>query len=148
MAKAVAVDQEKVQALFDVVQKQKKEISKAEKPNWLTNCSFSYDKGTSNRINIRTVTDVNEIASILAFIIGREKDVVEASKILGIEAEFEWLGFTKEDWVNDLKTRVTQIQLTKRKKELEQYEARLNGLVSQEVRDAMDLAEIMKGLGQ
>lgn len=140
------IDQTQVQQLFEVVQAQKAEISKAEKPNWLTNCSFSYDGNSSNRINLRTVSDVNELSHILAHIIGKERDVQEANKLLGINAEFEWMGFTKDDWVNDIKTRVTQILLTQRKKELEDYEVRLNRLVSKEVREQMELAEIMKGL--
>jgi len=45
-----------------------------------------------------------------------------------------------------LKTRASQITLSKRKKELEEYEIRLNRLVSKEVREQMELAEIMKGL--
>lgn len=140
------IDQAQVQQLFEVVQAQKAEISKAEKPNWLTNCSFSYDRNSSNRINLRTVSDVNELAHIMAHIVGKERDMQEANKLLGINAEFEWMGFSKDDWARDIKTRVNQILLTQRKKELEDYEVRLNRLVSKEVREQMELAEIMKGL--
>ena len=35
---------EQVQKLFAIVQTKKKEISKAEKPDWKTNCSFSYTR--------------------------------------------------------------------------------------------------------
>jgi hypothetical protein len=140
------IDQKQVQDLFDVVQAKKAEISKAEKPVWQTNCSFGYDKASSARINLRTVNDVNDLVSILAFIVGKERDFTEAAKILGLETQFEWFGFSKDDWANDIKARASQIQLGNKKKQLEEYEVRLNRLVSKEVREQMELAEIMKGL--
>jgi hypothetical protein len=140
------IDQKQVQDLFDVVQAKKVEISKAEKPVWQTNCSFGYDKISSARINLRTVNDINELVSILAFIIAKERDFIEASKIVDVEVKFEWFGFSKDDWANDIKARVSQIQLVNKKRQLEDYESRLNKLVSKEVREQMELAEIMKGL--
>jgi hypothetical protein len=140
------IDQKQVQILFDVVQTKKAEISKAEKPVWQTNCSFGYDKVSSARINLRTVNDVNELVNILAFIIGKERDFIDATKIIDVDVKFEWFGFGKDDWANDIKARVSQIQLVNKKKQLEEYEVRLNRLVSKEVRDQMELAEIMKGL--
>lgn len=141
-----AVDQVQVKELFDIVQAQKAEISKAEKPNWITNCSFSFDRTSSNRINIRTLSNVDDIVHILAFLIGTERDFNEAIKELGVDTKFEWLGFSKDDWANDLKMRTTQILLVKKKQKLEIAEARLNKLVSKEVREQMELAELVKEL--
>ena len=140
------IDQKQVQDLFDVVQAKKAEISKAEKPVWQTNCSFGYDKASSSRINLRTVSNINELVDILAFILGKERDFNEAKEYLELEATFEWFGFPVSDWAKDIKSRASQIQLGTKKKQLEEYEVRLNRLVSKEVRDQMDLAEIMKGL--
>ena len=140
------IDQAQVQELLGIVKAQKAEISKAEKPSWQTNCSFGYEKGTSNRTNIRTVTDVNELTHMLAHLLGNEKDFVEANNRLGGGATFEWLGFTLEEWESDLKTRVSQIQLVKRKQTLEETEARLDKLVSKSVKDQLELASILKTL--
>lgn len=141
-----AVDQAQVKELFDIVQAQKAEISKAEKPNWITNCSFGYDRTSSNRINIRTVGNVDDITHMLAFLIGMEKSFNEAAKELGVDTKFDWLGFSKSDWANDLKMRTTQILLVKKKEKLEIAENRLNKLVSKEVREQMELAELVKEL--
>jgi hypothetical protein len=140
------VDQKLVQQLFEKVQAQKAEISKAEKPNWMTNCSFGYDEASSTRLNLKTISDTRELTKILAFILSQEKFHTEANSILGIETEFNWLGFTKDAWVNDIKARVSTLLLGKKKKDLENYELRLNSLVSKEVRDQMELEAIMKAL--
>jgi prophage maintenance system killer protein len=138
------VDQAQVQELLGIVKAQKAEISNAEKPNWETNCTFGYNKETSNRSNIRTITDVNELTNMLAFLLGKEKDFTEANNRLGGGATFDWLGYSVKKWESDLKTRVSQIQLAKRKQTLEQTEARLDKKVSQTVKDEQDLAIIAK----
>ena len=136
-----------VQDLFKVVQTKKAEIAKAEKPNWLTNSSFGYDKYSSTRINLNVCADVDELISMLEFLVTKRNSNIEAQKILGTNNTFKWLGFTFDDWATDIKTRLDKIQITKKKKDLEVLETRLNGLVSKEMRDQMELEAISKELG-
>lgn len=133
-----------VQELINIAQAKKAEISKAEKPTWLTNCSFGYDRNGSNKMNIRAVSDVDELVNALAFVIGKEKDITEANSILGTKTKLEWLGFSKDEWSNDFKTRIFQIQITEKKIELGLVESRLNKLISKEMRDQMEIDELSK----
>jgi len=71
----------------------------------------------------------------------------EAASELGVDVSFTWLGFTVEEWFTDLKTRVNVIQLAKRRSELLELETRINKLVPQDVRDAMELEALQKSLG-
>ena len=137
----------KVQELVQIVQERKIEISKAEKPNWITNCSFGYIKDSPARINIQVLTDINEIISILAFLIEKEQSHQKAAKILNAESEFKWMGFSLFDWQTDLQTRINKIQISKKKQELEVYENKLNSMVSKEYKEQLELDQIIKGLG-
>lgn len=136
-----------VQDLFKVVQAKKAEIAKAEKPNWLTNSSFGYSKDSSSRINLNVCADVEELISMLEFLITKKNSNEEAQKMLGTSITFKWLGFTFTDWATDIKTRIDKIQITKKKTELSNLETRLNGLVSKEMRDQMELEAITRELG-
>ena len=136
---------DQVQKLFKVVQAKKEEIQKAEKPNWLTNCSFGYDD--EKRYNIQVVSKVSELVSMLAFLLNRSKTFDEAAAILGANTDFSWMGFSLEEWMSDLKTRITKIQISQKKKELEVLEARLSKLISPELRAQLELEEITKELG-
>ena len=107
-----------VQQLFEVVQKKKAEIAKAEKPNWLTNCSFRYNKESSNSTNIQVCSDVNELITILGFLIGKQNEFNLAKEVLGVTNTFNWFGFTLEEWTNDIRTRIDKIQITNKKKDL------------------------------
>lgn len=135
---------EQVQKLFAIVQQKKKEISKAEKPDWKTNCTFSYSRHGNDRINLQVTSDVDELINMLAFLIEKEKAFNEAKALLGVDNEFKWMGFTFEEWKYDIQTRLTKSQISKKKKELETLETRLNGLISPELKAKWELEEITK----
>lgn len=136
-----------VQDLFKIVQQKKSEISKAEKPNWLTNCSFFYDKNNSStRFNIQTITDTDELVQALAFLIEKEKAYDEANDLLGLSSRFKWAGFGLDDWKTDFQTRINKLQIKKKKDELELLESRLNSLISPELRTQLELEAITKQL--
>ncbi len=59
-----------IDELIAITQTKKAEIEKAEKPSWNTNCLFSYDN-VSTKTNIRTVSKVEELVQIMAYIIGK-----------------------------------------------------------------------------
>lgn len=137
-----------VQDLFKVVQTKKDEIAKAEKPNWETNCAFGFFPETSQRINLQVMSDVADLVNILAFLIEKHKNFDAAQEILGTNLKFKWLGFTFDQWKSDIKTRLDKIQISMKKRELNELEARLDKLVSPELKQQMELEEIKKLLGQ
>ena len=147
MAKAKTAD-EIVQDLVQVVKQKREEISKAERPNWITNGSFKYAKGSAESFNLQTISDVNVFINALAFLIDREKSFKMACETLGVKSEFDWFGFSLEDWSSDFKTRITKIQIGQKKKELEIYESKLDKLISPEMRRTMELEEITQGLSK
>jgi hypothetical protein len=135
-----------VQELLEVVQKKKAEISKAEKPNWLTNCAFRYSKDTPITTNIQVCSDVEELINILGFLIEKETNFNKAQEILGTSYTFNWFGYTIDEWTNDIRTRIHKIQINVKKKELEQLESRLEKLISSKLKTQMELADIKKSL--
>jgi hypothetical protein len=140
---------EQVQLLFNVVQQKKAEIAKIEKPNWKTNSSFRWDENNpSTSFNIQVVAEakilVNALAKLNSMCVESEKAALE----LGVENyKFEYLGFSLGEWKSDFKTRVDKINITKKKNELNALEARLNSLISPELRNQMELEAIQKELG-
>jgi hypothetical protein len=135
---------EQVQKLFQVVQTKKAEIAKAEKPNWETNCSFGYNKDSSSRTNIQVVADIEELVHILGFLIEKQKAFESAQSVLDTNLTFKWMGYTIDQWQSDIKTRIDKIQITKKKKDLEALEGRLDKLISPELKAKMELDEISK----
>lgn len=139
----------KVQQLFEVVQKKKEEIKKAEKPNWLTNCSFRLDENnTSSSFNIQTISDPNILVLAHARLTMLEEAALKSADELGIEKyQFSWLGFPASDWKSDFKTRIDKINIKKKKDELTLLESRLDKLISPELRAELEISLIEKELG-
>jgi len=142
----------RVKDLWDVVLKKKAEIQEAEKPNWKTNCTFSYTKDTSSphqRLNIQTITDLDEFVDALAFLGLRQESCRVAAESLGIAGyTFKWQGFTVEAWKSDFSTRINKIKINEKKKELAAFETRLEALLSPELKAELELNEIVRLLGE
>lgn len=136
---------EKVKTLFETVQEKKLAIEKAERPCWLTAGNFGYSANSAHdRINIQTLTDVRKIVEMFAFIIDRKEKSESAAKELGVNYTFTWLGFSVDEWKNDFQTRVNQISIQEKRRELAEIESRLNAIISPELKAQMELEAISK----
>jgi len=130
--------------LIKEVQKQKAEIAKAEKPSWNTNLAFSFTGNSKDALNMHALSSVEELISIVAFLLDRSKSYAEACTLLNVTSEFKWQGFTLKEWTEDVKTRLDKIQISSKKKKLEALEARLNAVISPELKAQMELEAIAR----
>lgn len=139
------VTDQKVKDLFDLVQNKKLAIEKAERPCWKTSGNFGYSANSAHdRTQIATITDVRKIVEMYAFLTERKDRSESAAKDLGVDYKFTWLGFTVEEWKEDFQTRVNQISIQEKRKELAEIEARLNAIISPELKAQMELEAISK----
>jgi len=133
--------------LIKQVAKQKEEISKAERPTWITNCSFSFTERPNDAINIHVESSIKNLVCIAAFLKEKEKSYKEAAEALGVDAPaFTWGCHSVNEWLEDLKLRINKIQISSKKKKLELLEARLNAIISPELRAKMELEAIANEL--
>lgn len=141
---------EKTLKMIEQVAKQKREIEKAERPNWITTCSFSYTENPAQAINIHVEQNVRNLICIAAFLVEKERAYNEAAQILGIDdpPKFSWQGSSSADWHEDIKTRINKIQIGAKKKKLEALEARLNAIISPELKAQLELEAIERDLAK
>jgi len=149
MAKKSPTSDQKTLDLIREVKNRKEEISKAERPNWLTNCSFSFVDGNLNgAVNIHVESNIKNLISYVAFLLDKERSYKEAATVLAIDSPptFAWNGFSVGDWIKDIKTRISKIQIASKKKKLEELESRLSAIISPELRAQMELDAIASEL--
>lgn len=136
--------------LIEEVAKRKKEIADADRPNWKTNCLFSFTgTGTSGGTNLHVESDMGTLIRIAAFVRSQHEcydDMVRELEISNAPP-FKWMGFLANDWIEDVKTRLNKVQIASKKKNLETLEARLNTIISPELRRDMEQELIKKELG-
>jgi hypothetical protein len=136
---------EKVKDLFNSVQEKKLAIEKAERPCWLTSGNFGYSTNSAHdRINVQIVSDYRKIVEMYAFLIDRKEKSEKSANELGVDYKFTWLGFTVDEWKNDFQTRVNQLSIQEKRNELAEIEARLNAIISPDLRAQMELEAISK----
>ena len=131
--------------MFNTVKQKQKEIERAEKPKWVTSCTIGTNPDSvQDRVNIQTVTDIDKLILLYGFLELRNKEFFVACSELGIKKNFKWMGYLASEWKTDIKSRVAQININTKKKELEVLEGRLDKLISTEQRRELELAEISK----
>jgi hypothetical protein len=81
---------------------------------------------------------------MFAFLIDRKDKSESAAKELGVDYNFTWLGFSVDEWKEDFQTRVNQISVQEKRKELAELESRLNAIISPELKAQMELDAIAK----
>lgn len=130
---------EQVKLLFASLQAKKAEIAAADRPQYITGGSFRYSESVGNTIDIVSARDERKLAEIAGFLEERQHFYAIGAEKLGVKADFTWLGFTVEEWLKDLKTRVTILQIAKRRAELIALETRVNAVVTPELRRQMEM---------
>ena len=153
MAKASskASTDQKTLALITEVKKKRAEIAKLDRPVYKTNCSFRFDEGTAGTaINLHVETDLRRLTSIAAFLIHRESGFAQAAQKIGADPvpSFSWNGYSLDEWLDDLRTRVSKIQIAARRAKLEALEERLRKIISPEMQAQLELASIQSELGK
>ena len=136
--------------LLKKVEEKKKQIGNAERPSWITNCSFGYDPATNARINSQVVRELETLVDIHAFLRSKYSEYIISLKVLGLtekDAPYKYLGFTYEQWAADITTRINGLRIKAKKDELSALEARVNALVSPEQRRAIELEKLVKEIG-
>ena len=65
---------------------------------------------------------------------------------LGTGGTFKFFGYTPDQWMADIKTRLTKLNVEKEKRNLSKLEDRLDKIISPELRAKMELEAIEKEL--
>jgi len=132
--------------LLKEIERRKAEIAQLERPSYRTNLSFSYTEG-GPPINLNTVSDQKTLVTIAAFIITSSEAFDRAAASLDVKVDYSWQGFSAQDWLTDIKTRINKSQINALKKKLEQLEARAQAVISPELRRKLELDAIKAELG-
>lgn len=133
---------ELVLTLFNKVKDKQKEIEKAERPKYLTNCSLGTEANNLNtRVNLQAVSDTAILVDLYAFILTKSEAYRQAASLLQLPIP-KWMGYTFSDWLSDIKARAAQVGVNAKKKELQDLEKRLDALISTEQRRELELEEI------
>lgn len=145
MAKEKTEDQI-VQELFDLVQKKKSEIAKINKPDWKTNCTFVSEGG--ERCNLHVESNVNVLIGILGYLWAKQQAFNAAADELSLSGKYKFTygGYSYNDWKSDISVRIAKIEINTKIAELNKYEARLDAVLSPELKRKMEIEAISKEL--
>ena len=140
---------QRILTLIEEVKRRRAEIAAIDHPVWKTNCAFTQVEGDmSKAVNLHVVPDVRTLITIAGFLLARSRDYEIAVSVLGVSVypQFTWQGFAVNDWLDDITLRIARIQIASKQKELAELEARLNAIITPELRAQIELEAIEETL--
>jgi hypothetical protein len=132
--------------LIKQVQAKRDEIAKVSRPQWKTNCIFTFP-GASKSINLHIQADLKTLVSMAAVLLSH-KDYYEKALVLLNQKDLtpDWYGSTVDDWIEDIQTRIGIVGLNKKRQQLKLLEDRLDLIISPELKRQMEIEAIQKEL--
>ena len=132
--------------LIKQVQAKRDEIAKVSRPQWKTNCNFTFP-GASKSINLHIQADLKTLVSMAAVLLSH-KDYYEKALVLLNKKDLtpDWYGSTVDDWIEDIQTRIGIVGLNKKRQQLKLLEDRLDLIISPELKRQMEIEAIQKEL--
>lgn len=128
----------KVTEMLKQIQVKKQDLEKSEvvlKQSWKTNCSINLN---NVNYNIQTLKE-DSVIQLMSDLLKEQFFKQKALELLERDDMIKVSNFTMEDWIFDLKKRLTTISLKKQKEQLEKMEEKLNSLVSPEKKREMEI---------
>jgi hypothetical protein len=135
----------KIKELMEKVELQKAGLGPKPKAVYTTNCIVEINGRTCKNLNIMTKS---ELVDCLSYILESNHWANEARKRLGlseVDAVLE-SGYSAKDYEADFKIRLSILNYNERKQKLDQTEAKLKALMSEDARTANALEDLEKSI--
>lgn len=133
----------KTLALIAKIDAKRKEIKDIEDYKLKTNQSIPY---MGVNINLNVESKISSLVSIVTYLLSLQEFHYKACKLLEVEDELKYAGYSVTDWIDDIKLRIKKLQINNKRKQLDQLEQKLKNLMSHELKTEIELANIEKEL--
>jgi len=145
---------DRVRVLFDKVEQKRKQIKSIKgKPHFTTNNVFTWftggaPAGAPVNLNVQTIESLLEIYS---FLIDKEQSFQKtlaklAAKGIELDVKFSHGGYSLEDWLKDIELHLSLKNIKKEEDKLKAMEAKLENLISPEMRRQLEIESLEKEL--
>jgi hypothetical protein len=139
MATKKLTNDEKIEQLLVLVNKQKEKISKIERYLPKTNMTLEI---AGVRKNLNVLSDLKELCYAWSFIRRETLQFEEAAAELDIKLDNDFQGYPASDWFEDIKYRVNKIRISKERESLKSMETTLENLMSNDLKVERELDRI------
>ena len=142
MAKKQINTDDIVLKLKEQVEFKEKELSVIKRPTFKTNNNLEL-YGTRYNLNVQTI---DSLVYLCSNIINIFDNLNKAKELLNTTTECIYGGYTYEDWIEDFKLHILIKDRRNKEESLNKLKARLESLVSEELKTKIALDEITKDL--
>lgn len=100
-----------------------------------------------NKFNLNTLRDLAACVDLASQLIVRKEAQDKANEVLGTNVQIDFGSYTIDQWLRDIKLRVSQMNWEHENKKLQAMDAKLADLLSEDAKTAEALSNIAGELG-
>jgi len=138
-----------IDGLLKKVEEKRSQVEVIKNPKFKTNMSLCFDitKGIGKETYNIHMLDENSLLLFLSRIDLMFNSIVDTCLIYELENNFTLHGYELSDWRDDVLLKLRISQSNRKLKELKQIESKLNGLMSSDKKESIELSKLAKLLG-
>lgn len=132
-----------VEELLKTIEEKESSLKTIPKKSFTTNCVFKYN---GQSINLHTASK-STLIDITGVLIQHREMKDRACAALKIKTEeFIWDGYSFESWLQDFRNRLDIIEYNEEKEKIKKLKAKVEGIVSEELKAKKTIEDVMKEL--
>ena len=112
------------------IEEKEKELGDTFEAKYNAGCSLLLDKYTP--YDIPTIRKKDTLIGLAGKLLRLKTDITKGAEFLGEEIKPAINGFTIDEWLEDIKTRMGVITFIEKKKQIEAWKIKLNALLTEE----------------
>jgi hypothetical protein len=126
----------------------KKKLESIEKPLWVTDGYFKFSESPSSMKDVKQAREL-EVVSITRFLVKENESHVKACELLNIKSDFKWFNYSFDEWVSDLKTRMSILKKSETISKINEAEKKLYKVLTVDQRrelERLDVFDLLNGI--
>jgi hypothetical protein len=138
--KLILSKQEEIQNKLALINKALSELQDTNATTFKTNGMFTFSPN-GNAIDIKYNKSVQTLLEMVSFLNAKESGYIKAADEMGLDTfpEFQWAGYTPNEWKHDIKIRISVLTSYERKRTLLEAKKVLENYVTEETKMLNDL---------
>lgn len=143
----MSANDQKIEQYRQAVEAKRSELGERPRPNYVTNQLLKLDPTDSKKLNLNLISTPAHCVEVVRQLMIQSMAHDKANDALGTDIKFEIDGYTIDDWISDIKSRLSVIQWNNKKVNLDAMDRKLAELLSEDAKKAKAIDDFAGELG-
>lgn len=142
----MSANDKQIEQYREAVENKREEMGAKPNPSWITNQLLQLDPHDTAKLNLNLLNDEAKCVDAVRLLMLQVQAHDAANEALSTNLKLMIGGYSSEDWITDIKSRLSIIQWNAEKVKLDKMDKKLQALLSEDAKTANAIADIASEL--